>query len=70
LLLLAANYDPEEDEYFRKNGHVINGGETLDNNNRPITVQPSRLQRNGSTNRYNIEFVGGFFVHKKSLKRF
>lgn len=50
-LQFSANYDPNEDEYYRANGHVINGGEiTLDNNNQPITVQPSaRIQRHNSS---------------------
>ena len=52
LFLFLANYDPAEDENYRRfNGHVANGGEYLNNNNEPITVQPSRLQRNVSINR-------------------
>jgi hypothetical protein len=49
--LVLANYDPTEDEYFRKNGHVTSNGEASGNNNLPITSQPSRMQRNISINR-------------------
>ncbi|KAG5676450.1 hypothetical protein PVAND_006286 [Polypedilum vanderplanki] len=46
-----ANYDPADDEYCRSNGHII---ENTENNNQPITVQPSRLQRNISMNSSKI----------------
>ncbi|XP_070504371.1 uncharacterized protein [Chironomus tepperi] len=50
-----ANYDPAEDDHYRRsNGHVANGGEYLNNNNEPITVQPARLQRNVSINSAKI----------------
>lgn len=50
--LRTANYDPTEDEYARKNGHVTANGEAVQNNNLPITAQPvGRMQRNISTNR-------------------
>lgn len=60
IFFILANYDPAEDEHYRRsNGHVPNGGEFLNNNNEPITVQPSRLQRNMSANRYeNHRFLG------------
>lgn len=48
-----ANYDPAEDEYSHKNGHVVSIGESLDNNNQPITSQPTRMQRNISINRWD-----------------
>lgn len=51
LLQFSANYDPNEDEYYRANGHVMNGAATLDNNNQPITVQPSARIRHNSTSR-------------------
>ncbi|CAO1360821.1 unnamed protein product [Diamesa serratosioi] len=45
-----ANYDPTEDEYYTKNGHVLTS-ETAANSNEPIMNQPaSRLQRNISVN--------------------
>jgi len=60
-LSFLANYDPAEDEHYRQsNGHVVNGGEFLNNNNEPITVQPSRLQRNISINRYEKCIFRGF----------
>lgn len=49
---LTANYDPSEDEYARKNGHVMMNGGALENNNQPVTSQPTRMQRNISLNRY------------------
>lgn len=51
-IFFLANYDPAEDEYYgqKSNGHVT----TLDNNNQAITVQPSRIQRNISINRFGI----------------
>lgn len=50
-LVFEANYDPAEDEASEKNGHATfaNG---LDDNNPPITSQPTRLQRNISMNRW------------------
>lgn len=50
-LSFTANYDPSEDEYARKNGHVMINGEALENNNQPVTSQPTRMQRNISLNR-------------------
>lgn len=50
-LSFTANYDPSEDEYARKNGHVMTNGEALENNNQPVTSQPTRMQRNISLNR-------------------
>lgn len=46
-----ANYDPSEDEYARKNGHGMMNGAALENNNQPVTSQPTRMQRNISINR-------------------
>jgi hypothetical protein len=51
LVFPTANYDASEDEFARKNGHVATNGETLENNNQPITSQPTRMQRNISINR-------------------
>lgn len=48
---LIANYDPSEDEYARKNGHDMMNGAALENNNQPVTSQPTRMQRNISMNR-------------------
>lgn len=47
---VKANYDPADDEGCEKNGHATfaNG---VDDNNPPITSQPTRLQRNISMNR-------------------
>ena len=47
----SANYDPAEDEYYTKNGHVLTS-ETSASSNEAIINQPaSRLQRNISVNR-------------------
>lgn len=50
-LTFLANYDPAEDEYYTKNGHVLTS-EASASSNEPIINQPtSRLQRNISVNR-------------------
>lgn len=64
---LIANYDPEDDEYASKNGHATYG-EALENNNQPITTQPSRLQRNMSMNRWN-SFSSSLFLLRTILNQ-
>jgi len=56
-----ANYDPAEDECYQKNGHAPSFSEASENNNEPITSQPSRLQRNISMNSAKI--------HENDVKR-